>query len=66
PRGLSGGLLVLWSRDVVIKHIISNHFCIQLEVDNIGVSGSFWVVFIYASSDKNERIQQWNFLESAR
>ncbi|CAA0837256.1 Unknown protein, partial [Striga hermonthica] len=66
PQGLRGGMLVLWSSEVVVKQIISNHFCIQLEVEGIGEVDPIWIVFVYASTDKNERMRQWNFLEVAR
>ncbi|CAA0841468.1 Unknown protein, partial [Striga hermonthica] len=62
PLGLSGGLLLLWGRDVSILQVLGNQFSIEVEVEGTAGGPSFWVVFTYMSTDSRIREEQWGYL----
>lgn len=62
PSGMSDRLLVCWSDKVVIHNVITSHFCIELECSGIDDHETFWVVFMYASTDIQIRREQWDYL----
>lgn len=45
-----GGLLLSWGNEVSVHQIVSNEFCIKVELKSQDSWGKVWAVFIYASS----------------
>lgn len=59
PVGKKGGMFVAWSDSVQIKQIYKNNFCFELLVEPKKVEDSFWAIFVYASSESNQRGGGW-------
>ncbi|CAA0818874.1 Unknown protein, partial [Striga hermonthica] len=66
PQGLSGGILLLWQKDVVIKQIVEHKFCFEVEVECMPEFPSLWLIFVYMSVDKSTREDQWDLLCRAK
>ncbi|GER42406.1 RNA-directed DNA polymerase, partial [Striga asiatica] len=45
-----------------IKQIIGNNFCLQIEARGPGLIDWCWLIFVYLSTDRHQREQQWQFL----
>lgn len=57
PVGKKGGLMVAWKEGVDVQQIQKTDFCLKgNEKDNL------WLIFIYASTEANERKRQWEWL----
>ncbi|CAA0823366.1 Unknown protein, partial [Striga hermonthica] len=62
PEGSKGCLLVMWDQSVEVRRMVSNGFCIQMEVRGMGLSDWCWLIFVYMSSERSSRVRQWEFL----
>lgn len=58
PKEKSGGLLLGWEKEVSIYQIISNDFCMKVELESQDSGGRIWVMFIYASNKDKVRSGQ--------
>ncbi|GER36716.1 retrotransposon protein [Striga asiatica] len=45
--------------------VLGNDFCIQVEVKCLGDQKWMWYIMVYMSTERQERIVQWNFLRTA-
>ncbi|CAA0818673.1 Unknown protein, partial [Striga hermonthica] len=63
PTGTAGGLLLLWSKDVLISQIICHNFCMEVEYYTPFTNKSSWIIFVYMSTAKNTREHQWDLLK---
>ncbi|GER52284.1 non-LTR reverse transcriptase [Striga asiatica] len=66
PIGISGGLVLLWDSSQNIIQIIQHSFCFEVEIGKPNSNVSFWVVFVYMSTDRVIREDQWSFLINAK
>ncbi|GER32212.1 non-ltr retroelement reverse transcriptase [Striga asiatica] len=66
PRRLSGGLLLAWSRDVEINQIICDSFHFEVEFRLHHQDQFRWIIFVYLSTDKRIRENQWDELEAKK
>ncbi|CAA0828650.1 Unknown protein, partial [Striga hermonthica] len=62
PVGLSGGLLLLWDSNVNIINIMHKSFYIAVEFA-LAAGPSQWGIFVYMSTCKITRMQQWVEME---
>lgn len=62
PIGKSGGLLLGWSLDVIIHHIRSTHYSLEVDFEIPGSVDRMWAVFVYASNKEAVRLEQWQEL----
>lgn len=62
PRDLSEGLLLGCSDQIIVKQNVPTDFCIEVEFKEAGKSGSYWRVFVYASTERHHRSEQWKYL----
>lgn len=53
PKRLSGELLVAWSDRVVLKQVVYNDFCFEIEFENPCLHKVCWGIFVYANADKH-------------
>ncbi|CAA0831590.1 Unknown protein, partial [Striga hermonthica] len=58
PQGQSGGLLLLWQSDITILQSVSKDFYIAVQFQGKDAAKS-WGIFVYLSSEKHTREQQW-------
>ncbi|CAA0813944.1 Unknown protein, partial [Striga hermonthica] len=65
PVGLSGGLLLLWSPEIVIVQLITNSCFIAVEFSMANGEVS-WAIFVYLSACASTRIDQWKLLEDEK
>lgn len=61
-----GGILVAWGQNIVIKQIRKIDFSLELIVENEAENETFWVTFVYASTEARERQVQWEELRRSR
>ncbi|XP_027148760.1 uncharacterized protein LOC113749274 [Coffea eugenioides] len=66
PIGRSGGLAVMWRKDVQIKRVLYTDFTIELCIEDLSRKISWWLVCIYANVDDAIREKQWKIIESRR
>lgn len=66
PIGRKGVILVAWSDKVKVTVVRQTDFCMELKVMIENEKGNFWATFVYASTDINERKEQWNELIERR
>lgn len=59
--GRSGGMLVFWSEQVNVQLMACNDFSRELLVGTMDDQESFWITFVYASTDARLRQNQWGF-----
>lgn len=64
--GKKGGMLVAWIKNVKIKQFRKTDFCMEFQIENKTEDVSFWIVFMYASTDRNERQRQWEYLKKRK
>lgn len=62
PRGFSGGLLLGWSNQLVVRQVISNDFSFESEFEALGLPQSCWGVFVYANGVMSFRRAQLSYL----
>lgn len=65
PVGRQGGMLLLWSENVRVCQLIKSEFCLEVEIEGPNFIGSWWIVFVYASTDVATRGRQWDFLNQS-
>ncbi|CAA0834064.1 Unknown protein, partial [Striga hermonthica] len=66
PVGLSGGLLLLWCKEVVVVQVININFILQVEYKMATSETSEWLILVYASTDYQRRKMQWLELEGSK
>lgn len=54
PVGKKGVMLVAWNESGQIKQIKKNDFCFEMLVEPEMVDDTFWIVFVYASTESKE------------
>ncbi|GER33805.1 non-LTR retroelement reverse transcriptase-like protein, partial [Striga asiatica] len=52
----------MWDQSMEIMQINGNDFCLQIEARGPGLSDWCWLIFVYLSTDRDHREQQWEFL----
>ena len=62
PVGRSGGLAVMWKKDVQVKRVLYTNFTIELCIEDLSKKISWWLICIYASTDDATREQQWQII----
>lgn len=62
PQGKSGGMFLGWGKDVKVYKIVSNEFCMEVELETKDSAGRVWAIFIYASNKERIRYEQWQYL----
>lgn len=62
PEGQSGGLLLCWSKDTIVYHIVTSSFGIEVEFETQESKGKCWGVFLYISSSNDIAASQWEYL----
>ncbi|CAA0805733.1 Unknown protein, partial [Striga hermonthica] len=63
PVGMSGGLMVGWSREIEVLQVLHSYFCIQIQFKIDQAAPSEWMIFIYGSTDRQTRDLQWKEVE---
>lgn len=58
--------MVAWSDKVKVIVVRQTDFCMELKVMIENEKDNFWATFVYASTDINERKEQWNELIERR
>ncbi|CAA0810091.1 Unknown protein, partial [Striga hermonthica] len=61
-----GGLLLMWDCIPTILNTNSSDFFIQVQLSLPNEEIPLWLTFVYMSTDKETRIQQWEFLEQSK
>lgn len=62
PEGQSGGLLLCWSKDTIVYHIVTSSFGIEVEFETQESKGKCWGVFLHISSSNEIEASQWEYL----
>lgn len=62
PVGKNGGMFMFWSELVQVKIMESNDFSTEMQVTTVDGKESFWVIFVYTSTEVNGRQRQWETL----
>ena len=65
PEGLSGGLALWWNNEVEVKVIEAIKNCIDTLVEMEDKKGRSRVCWIYASTDFDERRNQWDYIKKS-
>lgn len=62
PVGKAGGLAVFWKKATNVLDVLSTPFTLELMLNIDNDAGTWWCIFVYASTDDNMRKNQWDFL----
>lgn len=62
PVGKNGGMFMFWSELVQVNIMENNDFSIEMQVTTVDGKESFWVIFVYTSTDVKVRQRQWETL----
>lgn len=55
-------MLIGWSDNLLVKQVIANDFCFEIEFEEPSLQQTCWGIFDYASADKHIRREQFRYL----
>lgn len=66
PVGRKGGLFLFWGDNITVCSIVKQDFSIEVEVEGKDFTGKWWLIFVYLSTDDQERRMQWEKLKDRK
>ncbi|XP_071901112.1 uncharacterized protein [Coffea arabica] len=62
----AGGMAILWREEIRIKQVLKTAFTIEAQIEDKESRRDWWFIGIYASSDDQDRKQQWLVLQARK